>query len=377
MRNREIVKGAKDFLPREAAMKREFENQTVETFTRWGYREVVTPTFEYLEVIESGAGEGLREELFLLQDRDGRLLALRPEMTIPIARIVSTKFREFEGVLRLFYNANIFRHALPQMGRYQEFYQLGVELIGASGARADAEVIALAAEVLRKQELDFKISLSHIGIFNNLLLQSGLSEDSRDSIKQLVLKKDLVGLARMTAELPLSPDFRQVLLEIPVMHGGPEILEGLAAVKGAPGVEQAVGELSEVYDHLAAYGIQEDVVIDLGILRGFDYYTGIVFEGYSPQLGYPLLGGGRYDNLLQKFGCPRGATGFAVGIERVLLAMEQRTCPSPEVLTVSGNDLRAVLDKARELRESGFIAEVELNGREHAEKVVVRPKRQR
>ena len=131
MKNREIVKGAKDFLPLEAAMKRAFENRTVEIFTRWGYQEVITPTFEYLEVIEAGAGQGIRDELFLLQDQDGRLLALRPEMTIPIARIVSTRFRDFEGVLRLFYNANIFRHAQPQMGRYQEFYQLGVELIGA------------------------------------------------------------------------------------------------------------------------------------------------------------------------------------------------------------------------------------------------------
>ena len=161
MKNREIVKGAKDFLPSEAALKREFESQAIEIFTRWGYQEVITPTFEYLEVIESGAGEGIREELFLFQDRDGRLLALRPEMTIPIARIVATKFRDFEGVLRLFYNANIFRHALPQMGRYKEFYQLGVELIGASGPRADAEVIALATEILKKPELDFKISLNH------------------------------------------------------------------------------------------------------------------------------------------------------------------------------------------------------------------------
>ena len=358
-------------------MKREFENQTVETFTRWGYREVITPTFEYLEVIESGAGEGIREELFLLQDRDGRLMALRPEMTIPIARIVSTKFRDFEGVLRLFYNANIFRHALPQMGRYQEFYQLGVELIGASGAMADAEVIALAAEVLKKQDLDFKISLNHIGIFNNLLLQSGLTESAREGIKQLVLKKDLVGLNRMLSEITMAPELRQMLLEMPLLHGGPEVLERLEAIRKSPGVEAAIGELSAVYDCLAPYGIQDDVVIDLGILRGFDYYTGIVFEGYSPQLGYPLLGGGRYDNLLDKFGCPRVATGFAVGIERVLLALGQRTGASREALVVAGNDPQAVLDQARQLREQGNIVEVDLNGADCADKVVVKPRTQR
>lgn len=372
MKKREIVRGAKDFLPPEAAKKRQFENQAVETFIRWGYREVITPTFEYLEVIETGAGEEIREELFLLQDQDGRLLALRPEMTIPIARIVSTKFRDNAGVLRLFYNANIFRHALPQMGRYQEFYQLGVELIGASGAMADAEVIALAAEVLKQQELEFKISLNHIGIFNHLLLQSGLPESVREGIKRLVLKKDLVGLNRMLADLPLAPELRRVLLDMPLQHGGPEVLERLEPVREIPRVKEAINELSEVYDCLASYGIQDDVVIDLGILRGFDYYTGIVFEGYSPQLGYPLLGGGRYDNLLGKFGCPRVATGFAVGVERVLLALGQRNSTPREVMVVSGSDLQSVLKQARELREQGFIAEVDLSGENCTEKVVVK-----
>ena len=139
------------------------------------------------------------------------------------------------------------------------------------------------------------------------------------------------------------------------------------------GVAEAINELSEVYEHLQAYGIQEDVVIDLGILRGFDYYTGIVFEGYSPQLGYPLLGGGRYDNLLDKFGCSRVATGFAVGIERVLLALQNRICQPQDVMVVSGNDLKAVINQAREFREQGIVAEVDLM-ENCTEKVMVQPK---
>lgn len=377
MKNLEIVKGAKDFLPSEAAMKRAFENRTVEIFTHWGYQEVITPTFEYLEVIEAGAGQGIRDELFLLQDQDGRLLALRPEMTIPIARIVSTRFRDFEGVLRLFYNANVFRHAQPQMGRYQEFYQLGVELIGASGAMADAEVIALAAEVLKQQGLEYKISLNHIGIFNNLLQHSGLDESNRNGIKQLVLKKDLVGLKKMLSELPMAAELREVMLEMPLLYGAPEVLNRLEKVREIPGVREAVNELIEVYDHLTAYNIQDDVVIDLGILRGFDYYTGIIFEGYSPQLGYPLLGGGRYDNLLDKFGCPRVATGFAVGIERVLLALKGRNCTPGEVYEVSGKDAGEVLAKARELREQGLIVTVDLLNRGGDDQVVVKRRAQR
>ncbi|NLB18504.1 MAG: ATP phosphoribosyltransferase regulatory subunit [Syntrophomonadaceae bacterium] len=369
MNNYEIVRGTKDFLPGEAALKRDFENRTVQTFLEWGYQEVITPTFEYLEVIEGGAGNNLRQELFLLQDRDGRLLVMRPEMTIPIARIVSTKFRDFNEPLRLFYNANIFRHTMPQMGRYKEFYQLGVELIGASGNRADAEVIALAAEILGQQELEFKISLNHIGIFTSLLEESGLNDQAKESIKSLVLKKDMVGLGELLSGLTMNQDYKRILVELPVIHGGLEVLDRLEAIRHVSGVDKAIAELTKVYELLSIYGIQQDVVIDLGILRGFEYYTGIVFEGYSPQLGYPLLGGGRYDNLLDKFGCPQAATGFAVGIERVLLALQNRRANLPQRWVVSGSDLEAVLKKARELRAEGQIAEVDI--KESSEKGVI------
>lgn len=375
MKNREVVRGAKDFLPQEAALKRELENQTVQTFLSWGYKEVVTPTFEYLEVIEAGAGDEIRDELFLLQDRDGRLLALRPEMTIPIARLVTTKFSEINEPLRLFYNANIFRHTQPQMGRYMEFYQLGVELLGASGTMADTEVIALAAEVLKQQGLEFKISLNHIGIYNHLLAASGLSEEDKETIKRLILKKDMVGLEKMTAASDIGVDIRQALLELPSMHGGAEVLEELHKIDGIAGVHEAITELAEVYAMLAHYHIQNDVVIDLGVLRGFDYYTGIIFEGYSPNLGYPLLGGGRYDNLLGKFGNPVAATGFAVGIERVLLALQNRVPETLPHYIVSGSDLGAVVKKARELRSHGDIAEIDITDQsDNKQKLVVKHK---
>ena len=186
-----------------------------------------------------------------------------------------------------------------------------------------------------------------------------------------MLKKDLVGLNRMLADLTMAPELRQVLLDMPLMHGDQRFWNDWKQSADSQ-VKEAIDELSGVYDCLAPYGIQDDVVIDLGILRGFDYYTGIVFEGYSPQLGYPLLGGGRYDNLLGKFGAPRVATGFAVGIERVLLALGQHRSQSREVRVVSGNDLQAVLNRARELREQGFIAEVDLSGEDLSEKVVVK-----
>jgi ATP phosphoribosyltransferase regulatory subunit len=371
VKRKEVVRGTKDFLPREAALKREFENQTVSTFLSWGYQEVVSPTFEYLEVIESGAGENIRDELFLLPDRDGRILVLRPEMTIPIARMVATKFEEIQGPLRLFYNANIFRHTEPQMGRYKEFYQLGVELIGAPGIKADAEVIGLAAEVLNQQGMEFKISLNHIGIFNHLLQQSALPEVEKEEIKRLMLKKDLVGLEKIIAGTKMEPEFQQIFLELPVLHGDEKILARLDKVRCVPGMETALSELSGVYSLVKDYGLEHDVALDFGVLRGFDYYTGIVFEGYSPRLGYPVLGGGRYDNLLGKLGNPLPATGFAVGVERVLLALQEREISSLPRYLVAGSDLKAVLAKARELRQQGAIVEVEVGSAPDPETVTV------
>lgn len=363
MKKREVVRGAKDFLPDEAGRKREIENSAVDVFQRWGYREVVTPTFEYLEVIEAGAGTNMRDELFLMQDRDGRLLALRPEMTIPLARVASTRMADDLTPLRLFYSANIFGHTETQIGRYKEFYQLGVELIGTAGARADAEVIALAAEILNRQELSFQISLNHIGIFHALIENSGLTELQKEQVMRLTLHKDLVGLEQLLAGLPIKDEYREAFMALPVTRGGIEAFSKIRSMVALPDVARAVEELTAVYNLIGQYGIKDQVSIDLGILRGFDYYTGIIFEGYSPNLGYPLLGGGRYDRLLEKFGKPMPATGFAVGVERILLCLQgESPKPKQQRLIVRGDDLAAVLDKARDLRFQGHIAEVDLSG---------------
>jgi len=373
MKMKEVPRGTKDFLPQEASLKREIERDTVDIFASWGYREVVTPTLEYLEVIEAGAGTNIRDELFLVQDRDGRLLALRPEMTIPIARVVSTKLKDARFPLRLFYSANIFRHTETQTGRYKEFYQLGVELMGATGVRADAEVISLAGEVLDRQRVEYIISINHIGIFNGLLDQSGLEPSAKEAIKRMVLHKDLVGLEQILTGLPLESSLGHVLLAMPVAHGDLEVLKVLEPVGTWPGVKEAIEELSSVYRLLESYGLAEKIVVDLGVLRGFDYYTGIVFEGYSPRLGYPLLGGGRYDNLLAKFGFPCPATGFALGLERLLLVIKEPRDKKVERFLVSGSEPEAVYREARRLRDMGLIAEVNLNPDEGGEPVTVVP----
>jgi ATP phosphoribosyltransferase regulatory subunit len=194
MKNREIPKGLRDLLPEEVAVQRSMEQKAAHLFTSYGYREVVTPTCEFLDVVEAGTGGDIRKELFMFMDRDGGILCLRPEMTVSIARLAATHMQDEGFPQRLYYMCNVFRHVQPQRAQYREFWQLGIELLGASGVWADAEVITIAAKTMRAMGLDdFKISLNQIAIFNSLLNDSGLGESDQNQIRHLVERKDSLG----------------------------------------------------------------------------------------------------------------------------------------------------------------------------------------
>lgn len=365
---REIPPGFKDFLPWEVKLKQKIENEALNLFSSWGYQEVITPVVEYLEVIGAGSNNTNQQELFLFQNRDGRLLALRPDMTIPIARLASTKLRSEPLPLRLFYRSNVFRYNTPQRGRYSEFWQIGVEMLGACGERADAEVIALAVEVMHRLGVkDFQLSLNHINIFNSLLEESGLSQQDKEDIKSLVIRKDLVGLDQKLAQTPIRDGLKESFRRLPVLNGGLEVFDSLPGISQIPAAVAGVEELAKVFEALRAFGVEDRVVIDLGVLRGLDYYTGVVFEGYSPNLGYPLLGGGRYDNLMGKYGWPNPATGFAIGVERLMLAIQEQPRVLETRCMVAGEDLSRVIETAKRLREQGWVVWVDVLNRDRGE----------
>ncbi len=360
MKNKVIPRGLRDLLPEQVKVLRAIESQICGLFKGYGYQEVITPTFEFLDVIETGTGN-MREELFLFMDREGGILSLRPEVTVAIARLAATHFKDTKSVERLFYVANVFRHVQPQKARYREFMQTGIELIGASGVRADAEVISIAVEALRTIGVpNFKISLNQIGIFNSLLEDSGINKDEKEVIRTLVESKDLVELTKTLDAMAIDDELKETIGELPVLHGGTEVLEQLPYVEKNAKAAQAVNELMEVYAALQVGGVIDDVVLDMGVLRGLDYYTGIVFEGYAAELGYGLLGGGRYDNLLGQFGYPCPATGFAMGLDRLALVLENKDAPITRYV-VGGSDYIQVVNKCRELRSQGFIVEMDVS----------------
>ncbi len=368
MKSRKISRGLRDLLPPELKVRRFMEEKAAALFASYAYEEVMTPTFEYLEVVEMGTGGNIREELFLFMDREGGILSLRPEMTTGIARLAATHLRDAVFPQRLYYLSNSFRYVQPHLAQYREFWQAGIELLGAEGVRADAEVITIAVKALQEMGLDnFKISLNQIAIFNSLLDDSGLNREEKDCIRSLVENKDLVELSRVLESLDIDDELKETIAILPVLHGGIEVLNRLPYVEKNQRALAAVQELREVYETLQLCGVIDHIVVDMGVLRGLDYYTGTVFEGYSPELGYGLLGGGRYDHLLGKFGFPCPATGFALVMDRLALLLKHPAWQEAPRYLVGGKDFAAVIARAEELRKQGFAVEIDVEGKSRQE----------
>ena len=359
--------GTHDFLPREANIKREIEQKILEQFKLHGYEEVVTPTLEYLETLTIGSTRTIEPHLFKMFDRSNKTLALHHEMTTPIARLVTSRLKDSPMPLKLSYNTNVFRYEQTLPGRQCEFYQAGVELLGSSSTGADAEVITLAIECLGAAGLsDFELCLGQVEFASGIMEQNNLDVETKEYLKAAIENHDIVALENKVDELSLSKSSADSLKQIPYLHGGKEIIDRAHAIALNERSRRALDNLSEIYRLLESYGVADKVVFDLGIIRDFSYYTGMVFEAYSPDLGYPLAGGGRYDHMLRDFGLACPATGFALGIERVMLARQRQGLNGDNqsrdiYLSYSANKLNEAIREAQNLRNQNKIVELALS----------------
>ncbi|SFA68981.1 ATP phosphoribosyltransferase regulatory subunit [Selenomonas ruminantium] len=368
-----IPYGTRDFLPAEAAGKRVVETRLAELFAQWGYEEVVTPSIEYLDTLGLGSSQNIGDHLFKLFDKSNQTLALRHEMTTPIARLVSTRLQDSPLPLKLSYISSVFRYEQTQAGRQCEFYQAGVELMGPGSPATDAEVVALAVTgLLRSGLTEFTVCLGQVEFLNGILNQYRLSSQEQEDLKAAMERRNLVELNQLVDELNLPENAKQVLKELPLLNGGEDLLKQAYDMALNEQSRRALDNLAEIYRLLKAYKVEQYVRFDLGIIRDFSYYTGMVFEVYAPGLGYPLCGGGRYDHLLADFGTACPATGFALGIERILLAIERQKLPMhslPRDVYVgyaAGKETTAI-ERAAQLREQGKSVELAVSSQTEAE----------
>ncbi len=357
----DLPKGVKDFLPLKAAKVEFLQQQLRQIFAAWGFRPVITPQLEFLDVLERGLGEGLRDRTFRFDDRQsGRLVAFSPDMTPQIARIAATRMRELPLPLRLSYSGRVLRHTEQQAGKDRDIFQTGVELIGLDSPEADAEMIAMAIEALQAVGAEgFTIDIGQVDFFRGVM--DGLPLDGRlaELVADAILRKDSSELQSLLKDVELEDAARKEVLALPRLYGGRKVLETAAGVVRNERSRKALDNLSQVLDVLEVYGVLDHVTIDLGELRGLNYHTGITFQGFLPGLGRAVCSGGRYNNLTAQYGFAAPATGFTFSLLHLLFALDktldERVTPATDLLIYAVTDqLRPAQQLAHRLREQGY-----------------------
>lgn len=370
------VRGMRDFLPADLAKRRFVEEKVRECFNLYGYDEVETPILESFDLISAKAGDEIRHRMYSFKDLGGRMVALRPEITPSIARVVANKLRTEVKPLKLGYIANCFRYDNPQMGRYREFWQAGFELFGSSHPVADAEVLAAFNALMRRLGFtDFSIKIGHVAILREVFTEEGVTEADQNRLMDLMDKQERTKVFRRLSDLKVSDGCQTTMKGLFILRGTDwkSLLgKGRRLLQHKEGAVAALDNLEAIIGFARSLGVETEFFLDLGFARGLEYYTGMIFEVYVPGLGIALGGGGRYDRLVELFGGePLPAVGCAPGIDRIALALEKKDL-FPEQLThvakvlviaIREDLLPTALELASDLRKQGVAAHNEVTGR--------------
>ena len=317
-----IPSGTRDVLPDEMQELRAMTDRIRGVFESAGYGEVYTPALEYDSTFareDRRPGHGAwsaTHPAYRMFDEQGNVLVLRPDMTIPIARVVATRYAHVEPPFRFSYFAHAYRGVRPQRGQSRELLQAGVELIGAAAPEGTAEALTVLCAALDAAGLEtYRVGLGDASLYPELLATLGVEEAARDRVLTALARGNFVDVEAEIRELPLDPADAKLLLKVPRIRGGPEVLAGL------PDRLEAAATGMRAVHRLLDPGVAGRVIFDLGLVRSLGYYTGAVFQVYDPAHGVPIGSGGRYDELLAGFGRPLPAVGFALGVERVHIAL--------------------------------------------------------
>jgi histidyl-tRNA synthetase len=366
-------RGTRDFLFDEMRLRKHVESTLRRIFEAYGYQEIKTPLFEDLALFTMKSGDGIMGQIYHFQDKGGRDLALRPELTAPVARLYINELQKKSKPIKMYYYGSCFRYERPQKGRWRQFWQLGCELIGGKSPESEAEIIAMAAHCLEELGLeDFEIHIGNLGIIRGILDETGVSKEQQDKIMAIVDKGELEELKSILKEFKIDSNTNNILIRLVDMNGHREIIKKVyELINHNKSASKALIELEELLEILEAFGFSK-YTVNMGIARGLDYYSGAVFEIYVHSLGAQkqISGGGTY-NLIELFGGEQvESTGFAFGFDRLVECVKKCGIQKPQNKTLDvfvapiSKDMKLNAFKiAQALRKYNIKTDVDLVGR--------------
>ncbi|MEZ3462317.1 MAG: ATP phosphoribosyltransferase regulatory subunit [Lachnospiraceae bacterium] len=353
--------GVRDIYGKEYASKQTIQKLFGDKLHSYGYQDIQTPTFEFFDVFSREIGTTPSKELYKFFDKEGNTLVLRPDFTPSIARCAAKYFMDENIPLRFCYLGNNFINTGNLQGKLKETTQMGAELLGDASPEADAEMIAMLVEALRNSGLkEFQVSVGQIDYFKGLCAHAQLDEETEFELREFISNRNEFGAQELLLNKKIPEQSIQALLGVNNLFGSYEILDRASEAADNPRSQKAVERLKQVYELLKVYGVDPYISFDLAMVSKYNYYTGVIFSAYTYQAGSAVAKGGRYDNLLEKFGKTAPATGFVVMIDDLMTALtRQKICPEPEnksLLLLYDGDFRSALERAREYREQGYSA---------------------
>lgn len=361
--------GVRDIYNDECEKKLILQDELLKVQKQYGYHPIQTPTFEFFDTFDREIGTTPSKDLYKFFDREGNTLVLRPDITPSIARCAAMYFGEENMPIRLCYMGNTFLNNNSYQGRLKESTQLGAELLGDSTVDADAEIIAMVIDCLKKAGLkEFQLSVGHAEFFRGLTDAAGLNEEQEEELHDLISNKNYFGVTEFAETLNLNDDLKALFGMLGNLYTGADELQTAKKYADAyPRILNAIERLEELHQVLKIYGIDKYVSVELGIVSNYQYYTGIIFAGYTFGSGEPIVKGGRYDELLTYFGKESASIGFAIVIDQLMAALSRQKIEIPvqyqNELIIYGQEMRSeAVKKAMELRKCG--SNVELMARD-------------
>lgn len=351
--------GVRDIYGKEYARKLQVEQKIHEIIFSYGFEDIQTPTFEYFDVFSREIGTTPSKELYKFFDKEGNTLVLRPDFTPSIARCAAKYFMDESIPLRFCYLGNNFINTSNLQGKLKETTQMGAELLGDASPEADAEMIAMLVEALLNSGLkEFQVSVGQIDYFKGLCAHAQLDEETEFALREFISNRNEFGAQELLLGKKIPESSIQALLGVNNLFGSYEILDKALEAADNSRSRKAIERLKQVYELLKVYDVDQYISFDLAMVSKYNYYTGVIFNAYTYQAGSAIAKGGRYDNLLEKFGKPSPATGFVVLIDDLMTALtRQKICPESEnknILLLYTENFSDALAKTREYRDQGY-----------------------